>query len=82
MKKIMAIMLLASASLWAQSNAPATDKKPAEDTHKHAACSRHKEGKMECCEKAKQAKNASEVPECCKKGECSKMKHDAAAKKS
>jgi len=81
MKKIMAILLLASASMWAQSNAPATDNKPAEGTQKHhASCPRTKEGKMECCEKAKQAKNASEVPDCCKKGECSKMKHDAEKK--
>jgi len=80
MKKFMAILLLASASLWAQSNPPATDNKPADQTHKHASCPRNKEGKMDCCEKAKQAKNASEVPDCCKKGECSKMKHDTEKK--
>lgn len=79
MKKLMAIMLLASASLWAQN--AATDNKPAEGTQKpKMSCPRNKEGKMECCEKAKQAKNASEVPDCCKKGECSKMKHEAEKK--
>lgn len=69
---VIAVMLLAAASMVAQSATPAPDaSKPAEN----AACKRDKDGKMACCKKDKDGKMAKEM-DCCKKGKCARDKKD------
>ena len=73
---VVAVMLLCAASMVAQSATPAPDAaKPAD----HAACMRDKDSKMACCKKHKDAKMTDEK-DCCKKGQCARMKKDGEKK--
>jgi hypothetical protein len=75
---MIAVMLLCTASMFAQTAAPA----PAPKMDDHAACSR-KEAKMECCKKNKDAQSSTEAKkDCCKQGKCARDKNAAPAAKS
>jgi hypothetical protein len=76
-RRILAVLLLGAASMWAQTDAAATAPdaaKPAE----HAACKRDKDSKMACCKKdkdgnmVKSEKCKREKGACCKKMESEK----------
>ena len=73
---MMAVLVLGAATMFAQA-APAADDaaKPAD----HAACMRDKDSKMACCKKHKDAKMTDEK-DCCKKGQCARMKKDGEKK--
>jgi Spy/CpxP family protein refolding chaperone len=73
---MMAVLVLGAATMFAQA-APASDDaaKPAD----HAACMHDKDAKMGCCKKHGDAKTMGEK-DCCKKGQCARMKKDAEKK--
>jgi hypothetical protein len=73
---MMAVLLLSTATMWAQSAPAATD---SGNTADHAACKRDKDSKMQCCKKDKDGKMSKEM-DCCKKGKCAREKKDAEKK--
>jgi hypothetical protein len=78
-RRVLAVMLLGAASMWAQSGAAADTAKPAD----HPACKHDKDGKMACCKKDKDGNTAKDM-DCCKKGKCAREKKasEASEKKS
>jgi hypothetical protein len=76
---MIAVMLLCTASMLAQTATPTPTPAPKMDDH--AACSR-KDAKMECCKKSKGAQSTEAKKDCCKQGKCARDKKDAPANKS
>ena len=73
---MIAVMVLSTAAMFAQAAPASPDAAKSAD---HAACKHDKDGKMACCKKNKDGKMMGEK-DCCKKGQCARMKKDAEKK--
>jgi len=76
-RRIVAVLVLGAASMWAQSGAATSP--DASKSADHAACKHDKDGKMACCKKDKDG-NMTKDMDCCKKGKCAREKKESEKK--